>query len=66
KVKKVLTKTNHIRDIISLERYGFLESIVMLKKGTEAPGIISEIGKYLVNSKISVIRAERIKNLFGE
>ncbi|MFX1414142.1 MAG: DUF2110 family protein [Promethearchaeota archaeon] len=66
KVKNALTRTNHIRDIISLGSYGFLESIVRLKEGTEAPGIISEIGKYLINCKISAIRAERIKNLFGD
>lgn len=64
-IKKVFTKTNHMRDIESVEPYGFLETIVLLKEGTEAPGIISEIGKYLVNCKMSAIKAERIKKLFG-
>ncbi|MFX1496804.1 MAG: DUF2110 family protein [Promethearchaeota archaeon] len=64
RIKNVLIKTDHIRDIISIESYGFLEIIVLLKKGTDAAGIIAEIGKYLKNCKMSAIKAERIKSLF--
>jgi hypothetical protein len=63
-IKKALEKTGHLRDIVSIKKYGFLENIVILKETTEAPGIISDIGKYLKNCKISAIRPERIKRLY--
>lgn len=62
-LKKVLEKTGHFRDIVSIKKYGFLENVVILKDTTEAPGIISDIGKYLKNCKLSAIRPERIKKL---
>ena len=61
--KKALIKRGHLRDIVSIERHGFLEHIVILKEGTEAPGIIAHIGKYLRNCKLSAIRHERIHKL---
>ena len=59
--KKVLIKKGHLRDIISIERFGFLENIVLLKKGSNAIGIISEIGNFLNKCKFSVLIPERIK-----
>ncbi|MFW9898358.1 MAG: DUF2110 family protein [Candidatus Thorarchaeota archaeon] len=61
--KKALLRNGHLRDVISLKRYGFLEHIALLKENSNAPGIISKIGKDLKNCKLSAIRPERIKNL---
>ncbi len=63
-LKKALVKTGHFRDIVSIERYGFLENIVILRENTTAPGIIADIGKHLKKCKLSAIRPERIKKLF--
>jgi len=65
-VKKALVKTGHLRDIISIERFGFLEHIILLREGTQSPGIISDIGHLLKNSKMSAIRPDRIKSLKSE
>ena len=62
--KKALIRTGHYRDIASIERFGFLENIVILRQNTTAPGIIADIGKYLKNCKLSAIRPERIRKLF--
>ena len=62
--KKALEKTGHYRDIVSIERFGFLENIVILREFTTAPGIIADIGKYLRNCKLNAIRPERIRKLF--
>ncbi len=62
--KKALVKTGHYRDIASIERFGFLENIVILRESTTAPGIIADIGKYLKNCKLNAIRPERIKKLY--
>ena len=63
-VKKALIKTGHLRDIVSIERFGFLENIILLRKGTQSPGIISDVGNLLKKSRFSAIRPERIKTLF--
>ena len=62
-IKKALEKSDHLRDIVSIKKYGFLENIIILKETTEAPGIISDVGKYLRKCKLSAIRPERIKKL---
>jgi hypothetical protein len=62
--KKALTKKGHFRDIITVKRFGFLENSVLLKEGSNAPGIIAHIGKELRNCKLSAIRPTKIKNLF--
>ena len=62
-LKKALEKTHHIQDIISINKYGFLQNLIVLKEDTEAPGIISDIGKYLKNYKLSAIRPKRINKL---
>jgi hypothetical protein len=64
-IKKALVKTGHLRDIISIERFGFLENIVILREGTQSPGIISDIGKFLKNSKFSAIKPNRIMSLYN-
>ncbi|TFG17169.1 MAG: DUF2110 family protein [Promethearchaeota archaeon] len=64
-VKKALIKTGHLRDIVSIERFGFLEHIVLLRRGTQSPGIISDIGNLLRRSKLSTIRPDRIDGLFN-
>ena len=63
--KKALIKRGHLRDIVSIERYGFLEHIVIFKENTDAPGIIAHIGKNLRNCKLSAIRHDRIQKLIG-
>jgi len=62
--KKALIRNGNLRDIISLKRYGYLEHIVLLKEGSNAPGIIPKIGKDLRNCKLSAIRPVKIKALF--
>jgi len=62
--KKAIMQKGHFRDIISVKRYGFLENLVLLKENTNAPGIISEIGKSLKYCKLNAIRPERIKKFW--
>jgi hypothetical protein len=62
--KKVLIKKGHLQDIISIKRFGFLENLVLLKKDSDAPGIIAHIGRELKNCKLSALRPARIKKMF--
>jgi len=63
--KKALLKTGHLRDMISIHRFSFLENVVLLKENTDAPGIIAHVGKDLKNCKLSALRPKRIKNLYN-
>ena len=63
--KKVIARKGHFRDIITVKRFGFLENMVLLKTDSNAPGIISEIGKELENCKFSALRPQRIRTLFN-
>jgi hypothetical protein len=46
-IRSVLKRTGHLRDTIRIEKLGILEHSIICKKGTDAPGIISDIGPYL-------------------
>ena len=54
-IRSVLKKTGHLRDINRIEKLGTLEHSIVCKKGTDAPGIISDIGPYL-KSDLGCIR----------
>ncbi len=47
-VEKALIKTGHGRDVKRIEELGLMETLLVLKRGgTQAPGIIKEIGPHL-------------------
>ncbi|MFX1239115.1 MAG: DUF2110 family protein [Promethearchaeota archaeon] len=64
--KKALLNSGHLRDIILMERYTFLEHLVLLKEKTDAPGIIARIGKDLRGCKFSVLQPRKLQDLLKE
>lgn len=64
-IKRAVKKTKHYPDYITIERIGFLETMVFLKSGTHAPGILSEIGPLLSNVRFSMLRPSIVKHLKG-
>ncbi|MFX1417356.1 MAG: DUF2110 family protein [Promethearchaeota archaeon] len=61
--KKIITQKGHFRDIITVKRFGFLENIILLKEGSNAPGIIAHIGNELKNCKLSALRPQKMKKI---
>lgn len=61
-IKRAIKKTKHYQDYLTIERLGFLETAVFLKKGTHAPGILTEIGP-LLNAKFSMFRPSKVRHL---
>jgi len=61
--KKVIVRKGHFRDIITVKRFGFLENLILLKQDSNAPGIISRIGRDLENCKFSVLLPKRMRRL---
>lgn len=57
-VEEALIETGHSRDVKRLEELGLMETLLVLKKGTQAPGIIKEIGPYLKAAVFGAIKFE--------
>jgi len=55
-VEKALIETGHGRDVKRIEELGLMETLLILKKGTQAPGIIKEIGPHLRGTLIGAIK----------
>ncbi|QDA32578.1 DUF2110 family protein [Thermococcus indicus] len=55
-VEKALIRTGHGRDVKRIEELGLMETLLILKKGTQAPGIIKEIGPHLKGTLIGAIK----------
>ena len=60
-LKKVVIKSGHLRDIVAIERLGFLEEMIICKRGTNAPGMLSEIGSLLPDSPIQLFIPTNVK-----
>ena len=61
KLKKIILKSRHFQDIVAIERLGFLEEMIICKRGTNAPGILSEIGPLLPDSQIQLFIPNKVK-----
>ncbi|MBN2154781.1 MAG: DUF2110 family protein [Candidatus Lokiarchaeota archaeon] len=64
RIKKAIKFTKHYPDYIIIERMGFLETVVYLKQGTSAPGILADIGPHLKNTQFSMFRPQNIVELY--
>ena len=53
-VKKVVAKRGHTKDVEEIQRLGPLETAIILKQGTYAPGIVPRIGPYLPQCRLSM------------
>ncbi len=58
KIESALIKTGHGRDVKRMEELGLMETLLVLKKGTQAPGIIKAIGPYLKGAVFGAIKFE--------
>jgi len=57
-VHAALRRSGHSRDVYAIERLGILEHSVVCKKGTDAPGLVPQIGPYL-QSQLACVRGAR-------
>jgi len=54
-IHAALKRSRHARDVYAIERLGILEHSIVCKKGTDAPGLIPQIGPYL-ESELACVR----------
>jgi hypothetical protein len=63
-LKKVVAKRGHSMDLLEVQRLGPLESALVCKEGTYAPGLISRIGPFLENCKLSPLIPAQVRRFW--
>jgi hypothetical protein len=64
-VNKMLRYTGLNRDIIATEPLGIFEYALTCKLGTDATGLISQVGRYLKNAKFVVFNPRKIREILN-
>jgi hypothetical protein len=54
-VRATVNRAGHAQDIVTVERLGLLEQSVVCKEGTDPPGLVASIGKYLPAELLAVV-----------
>jgi len=54
-VRATVNRAGHAGDIVTVERLGLLEQSVVCREGTDPPGLIASIGKYLPAEILAVV-----------
>lgn len=55
-LKAAIKRTGHGRDIFGIERLGLMEHLLTCRAGTDGPGIVAAIGRY-IKGDLGVIKA---------
>ena len=64
-VKRTLRFTGLDRDIIGIEPLGMFEHALTCKLGTDAAGLISQVGRNLRNARFAVFNPRRIREFLS-
>ena len=54
-VRATVNRAGHAEDIITVERLGLLEQSVVCREGTDAPGLLADIGPHLRSELLAVV-----------
>jgi len=65
-VRRAIIKSGHLKDIVSIERLGLMEHAIICKYGTDAPGIIAEIGGYLEGVPMKAFIPKEVREFMRE
>lgn len=66
KIKKTLAIRGHTIDILEVQRLGPMETAIICKEGTFAPGILAHIGPDLAMCKLSAFVPAKVKRFWKE
>ncbi len=62
-VKRAITVSKHARDVVKIERLGFLEYAVLCKLGTDAVGLVPRVGRFLPKATLVPFRPREIQKI---
>jgi len=65
-IEKALKKSKHSKDIISIEKLGWMENIITCKFNTNAKGLIPSIGRILPKARFEIFSPSYIKKTLRE
>lgn len=65
-INAALEKTNHDKDIISIEKLGWMEFVLSCKFNTSAKGLIPHIGRILPKARFEIFSPSNIKKSIKE
>ncbi len=65
-VTLTLERTRLNRDVIGTEALGLFEYVLTCKLGTDATGLVSQIGRYMRNAKFVVFNPKKLAAFLGE
>ena len=65
-IEEALYQAKHDKDIINIERLGWMEYIITCKFNTNAKGLIPKIGKLLPKAKFQVFKPGDVKRAIRE
>jgi hypothetical protein len=65
-IVSALTKTNHSKDIISIDNLGWMENVITCKFNTNAKGLIPSIGKILHMARFEIFSPSFIRKTLKE
>jgi hypothetical protein len=65
-IEIVLERTRLTRDIIGVEELGLFEHALICKLGTDAAGLVSNVGRYMRNSRFIVFNPKKLVECIGE
>jgi len=54
-VRATVNRAGHAQDIVTVERLGLLEQSIVVREGTDPPGLLSSIGEYLPAELLAVV-----------
>ena len=54
-VRATVNRAGHAQDIVTVERLGLLEQSVVCREGTDAPGLLADIGPHLRSELLAVV-----------
>ena len=64
-VERAVKVSKHFRDVIRIESLGTLEQVILCKLGTDAVGLISNLGRFLPDAILVPFSPRRIQQLVG-
>jgi hypothetical protein len=54
-VRATVNRAGHADDVVTVERLGLLEQSVVCREGTDAPGLLAEVGPHLRSELLAVV-----------
>ncbi len=54
-IRATVNRSGHADDIVTVERLGLLEGSIICREGTDAPGLLADIGPYLEAELLAVV-----------